>query len=135
MGFSWSGAPAWVLLVESPEWSDFASVEGKPMRPGLGLGTKKPSLAGGIEQSLDVLTCLVLVAVKRQAIGDLLKALFAAVSEQKAGGHDVGANKQWSCTHGDAGSLSRQRPDVAVRRGHTKGCEAEQSLRRKRPPR
>ena len=103
--------------------------------PGLGLGTEKPLLAGGIEQSLDVLTCLVLVAVQRQAIGDLIKELFTAVSEQKAGGHDVSAQKQRSCTHGDAGTLSRQRPDVAVRRDHTRGCEAGQSLRRKRPPR
>lgn len=90
----------------SPEGTDFvsldpASVEGRTVTvtPGLGLGTEKPLLAGGIEQSLDVLTCLVLVAIQRQAIGDLIKELFAAVSEQKAGGHDVSAQKQRSCAH------------------------------------
>lgn len=90
----------------SPEWTDFAALdrarsEGRTVTvtPGLGLGTEKPLLAGGIEQSLDVLTCLVLVAIQRQAIGDLIKELFAAVSEQKAGGHDVSAQKQRSCAH------------------------------------
>jgi hypothetical protein len=82
-----------------PACVDAASVEGRPVTPGLGLGTEKPLLAGGIEQSLDVLTCLVLVAIQRQAIGDLIKELFAAVSEQKAGGHDVSAQKQRSCAH------------------------------------
>ena len=101
---------------------------------GLGLGTEKPLLAGGIEQGLDVLTCLVLAAVQRQAIGDLIKELFTAVSSRKQGAMTSVYRSS------GAAPMGRWNAESATARcgsspGYTRGWEAGQSLRRKRPPR
>ena len=62
-----SGAAACALRAGAPEWSDLPSIEESlfPVTSWLGLGSDKPLLAGGIKQSPNDLTCLVLVAVER----------------------------------------------------------------------